>query len=82
MTWLWRQENGAADLARLVAAAGTNDVVLTAPDLTDAGWNDCQPDNQYNTDFARRMSNSPAFQKPLHLSPGDSSRGHLDFYSE
>jgi len=70
VTLLWRLENGATDLPPLLDAARTNDVVLTAPDLTSAGWNGDQPDNQYNTDFAQRMSNSPAFQKPLHLNMG------------
>lgn len=70
VTWLWRIENGTPDVPKLVATASTNDVVFAVPDLTTADWNVEQPDNQYNTDFAKCMSNSPAFQKPLHLRLG------------
>jgi len=70
VTWLWRMEDGTPDVPALVATASTNDVVLTMPDLTTANRDGDQQDNLYNTDFARRMSNSPAFEKPLHLSLG------------
>jgi hypothetical protein len=71
VTLLWRQENGVRDVASLVAAAGTNDVVFTVPELTTATLGtENSLDNRYNTDFAGRMSNDHDFGGPFHLSMG------------
>lgn len=72
VTLLWRLEYGAPDMPALIAAAVTNDVVLTVPDLTNA--NDAGPDflddNKYNMDFASQMLKSISFHAPLHLHLG------------
>jgi 4-amino-4-deoxy-L-arabinose transferase-like glycosyltransferase len=67
---LWRFENGTPDMAKLVAAAGTNDVVFTVPDLAFPDGSEFWPDNEYNKDFANQISNSQNFMPPLHLSMG------------
>lgn len=71
VTLLWRLENGTPEMPSLIAAADTNDVVFTVPDLTTAtsGIENSQ-DNQYNTGFANQMSNNPQFEAPLHLHMG------------
>jgi 4-amino-4-deoxy-L-arabinose transferase-like glycosyltransferase len=71
VTLLWRQENGAADVLSLIAAADTNDVVFTVPELTTAtrGTENSQ-DNEYDSDFARQMSANHDFATPLHLRMG------------
>jgi hypothetical protein len=71
VTLLWRMEDGAPEMSALVAAADTNDVVFTVPELvTAAGSTENSQDNRYNTDFASQMSNNRDFGTPLHLQMG------------
>ncbi len=71
VTLLWREENGTPNVSSLVAAADTNEVVFTVPELTtDTRGTENSQDNQYNTDFASRMSTSHDFATPLHLRMG------------
>lgn len=71
VTLLWRQENGTPDVPTLVAAADTNEVVFTVPELTtDTRGTENSQDNQYNTDFANQMSTRHDFATPLHLRMG------------
>jgi hypothetical protein len=71
VTLLWRLENGTPDVPALVAAASTNNVVFTVPELTRATrGTENSEDNQYNTDFANQLSSSNNFGTPLHLQMG------------
>ncbi|HEY1790631.1 MAG TPA: glycosyltransferase family 39 protein [Verrucomicrobiae bacterium] len=71
VTLLWRLENGSPEMPSLMAAADSNDVVFTVPELTTAtsGIENSQ-DNRYNTDFAAQMSNNPHFGTHLNLRLG------------
>jgi hypothetical protein len=72
VTLLWRLEYGTPDMSALVAAADTNDVVFTVPELENArGVSvDFSEDNKYNKDFADQMCNNPHFETPMHLHMG------------
>ncbi|HEV2329061.1 MAG TPA: glycosyltransferase family 39 protein [Verrucomicrobiae bacterium] len=70
VTLLWRQEDGTPEMTALVAAAGTNEVVFTVPDLATGATQEDLADNLYNTGFAERMQNNRDFGTPLHLRMG------------
>lgn len=68
---LWGQGNSDPNMSSMVAAAATNDVVFTAPELKPIpGGDEDLQDDAYNAEFAGLMSNRPDFQAPLHLRMG------------
>lgn len=71
VTLLWKLEYGVPSMPALLAAADTNDVVFTVPELSTAkGVSPDLQDDKYNTDFATQMSNDPHFETPMHLRLG------------
>ena len=68
VTWLWRYEDGSLDWQKLTAAAAMSDVVITAPRYPGEVREDL--DNQYNAEFARRLSEDPRFQGPFRFDMG------------
>jgi 4-amino-4-deoxy-L-arabinose transferase-like glycosyltransferase len=69
-TWLWRYEDGSIDWQKVMAGAEQSDIVVTAPGYIGEVSNKEDLDNQYNAEFASRLSQDPLFQKPVHLTMG------------
>lgn len=70
VTWLWRYEDGALNWQMVIDAAAQSDLVITAPDFTGSTLSRDNQDNQYNAEFAARLSQDPRFQKPLSFRTG------------
>jgi 4-amino-4-deoxy-L-arabinose transferase-like glycosyltransferase len=68
-TWLWRYENGPFDWRSVMDAAGGSDIVLTAPKFVGETSYKEDQDNQFNADFAARLSQDGRFRAaiPLHM---------------
>jgi 4-amino-4-deoxy-L-arabinose transferase-like glycosyltransferase len=70
VTWLWRYENGPIDWQKVMNAAEQSDLVLTAPHhIGEAAYHE-DLDNQYNAEFAGRLSQDPGFRGPLRFQVG------------
>lgn len=69
-TWLWRYENDPIEWQSLMASADQNDLVLTAPNFTGEARYKEDLDNQYNSEFAARLSQDQHFRKPISLKMG------------
>lgn len=70
VTWLWRYEQGPLNWEKVMEAAGRSDIVLTAPHYLGQASDKDGLDNQYNAEFAARLSQDPLFRKPIHLELG------------
>ena len=70
VTWLWRHEEGPIDWEKVMAAADASDIVITAPRYAVGAESDTDPDNQYNSELAERLSRDPHFRKPIRLLMG------------
>ncbi len=68
--WLWRYEDGAFDWQKIMAAADQNDIVITAPGFIGDAKIKEDLDNQYNAEFADRLSRDPDFRTPTRLAMG------------
>jgi len=70
VTWLWRYEDGSLDWRKVMDAAGQSDIVVTAPRYIGEVRNKEDLDNQFNGDFAARLSLDPQFRGPIRLEMG------------
>jgi 4-amino-4-deoxy-L-arabinose transferase-like glycosyltransferase len=70
VTWLWRYEDGPLDWQKVIDATGNSDIVLTAPHYVGEARNKEDLDNQYNAEFAARLSADPLFRGPIRLEMG------------
>jgi len=71
VTWLWRYEEGPLNWQGVMASANESDIVITAPYYAgDVGDRASNLNNQYNLEFADRLSLDPYFQKPFRLEMG------------
>jgi 4-amino-4-deoxy-L-arabinose transferase-like glycosyltransferase len=68
--WLWRYENGPIDWQSVMASADQNDIVLTAPNFAGEARYKEDLDNQYNSEFAARLSQDQQFRKAIPLKMG------------
>jgi hypothetical protein len=68
--WLWRYEEGPIDWQEVMDSAGQSDFVITAPQYVAEGKNDEDTDNQYDAEFADRLSKDPRFHGPIRLTMG------------
>jgi 4-amino-4-deoxy-L-arabinose transferase-like glycosyltransferase len=69
--WLWRyDEGGPFDLPKVVDAAEQSDIVITTPHYLGTVEDNDILDNQYNAEFAQRLSQDPLFQGPFHFEMG------------
>jgi hypothetical protein len=66
--WLWRYEEGPLDWQKVMDSAAQSDLVITAPRYNRGDQPDL--DNQYNSEFADRLSRDPRFRGPIHLQMG------------
>jgi len=69
-TWLWRYENGPIEWQSVMASADQHDIVLTAPNFTGEARYKEDLDNQYNSEFAARLSQDQQFRKAIPLKMG------------
>jgi 4-amino-4-deoxy-L-arabinose transferase-like glycosyltransferase len=68
--WLWRYEDGPLDWQKVMGLAGQSDIVLTAPHQVGEVRYKEDLDNQYNAEFAERLSRDPRFRGPIRLEMG------------
>jgi len=67
--WLWRYEEGPLDWQQVIISADQSDIVLAAPTYHGTTRED-ELDNQYNAEFADRLSRDSRFQGPIDLKVG------------
>jgi hypothetical protein len=70
VTWLWRYENGPFDWQKVIDAADQNDIVITAPKFIGEVKEKEDIDNQYNNEFADRLSHDSTFRPSATLAMG------------
>lgn len=70
VTWLWRYENGPLDWGKIIESAEQNDIVITAPNYVGDAEIKEDVDNQYNAEFAKRLSGDVHFREPIQLEMG------------
>ena len=70
VTWLWRYEDGHLDWQKVMDAVDQSDIVVTAPHYSGEVRNKEDLDNQYNSDFAARLSLDSHFRGPIRLTMG------------
>ena len=70
VTWLWRYEEGPIDWQKVVGLAAQSDIVVTAPNYVGRYEDRENLDNQYNTEFADRLTKDPRFKGPIHIEMG------------
>jgi 4-amino-4-deoxy-L-arabinose transferase-like glycosyltransferase len=71
VAWLWRNEEGPINWQEVMAAANASDIVITAPHYAGGvGDSNSNLNNQYNLEFADRLSRDPYFRKPVRLEMG------------
>jgi hypothetical protein len=68
--WLWRYEEGPLDWGKVMESVGQSDIAVTAPHYIGAVKNKQDLDNQYNAEFAERLSRDQRFQGPIRLEMG------------
>jgi 4-amino-4-deoxy-L-arabinose transferase-like glycosyltransferase len=69
VNWLWRYEDGPIDWQKVLEAADSGDIVITAPKY--AGVSDSDHlDNQHNGELADRLAADPRFRTSLPLTVG------------
>jgi 4-amino-4-deoxy-L-arabinose transferase-like glycosyltransferase len=80
VTWLWRLEDGAMDWEKLMEGADHSDLVVTAPHYIGETKYREDLDNQYNAEFAQRLSMDPAFRGPIRLEMGRFEPVEVELY--
>jgi 4-amino-4-deoxy-L-arabinose transferase-like glycosyltransferase len=70
VTWLWRYEQGAIDLEKVVASANISDIVLTAPTYVGMRMDKQDLDNRHNAEFVERLQRDSTLCGPIHLQMG------------
>jgi len=70
LTWLWHYEEGPIQWQKVMTSADSSDFVVTAPGYKPLGDDDSHLDNQYNSEFAERLSRDPNFREPIRLEMG------------
>jgi 4-amino-4-deoxy-L-arabinose transferase-like glycosyltransferase len=70
VTWLWRYEDGLLDWKKVMDSIDQSDIVLTAPGYVGETRYKENLDNQYNAEFADRLSRDPRFRGPTRLAMG------------
>jgi len=70
VTWLWRYEDGPLDWRKVMDSAAQSDIVITAPHYVGEVRIKEDWDNQYNSEFAERLSRDPRFQGPIRFHVG------------
>lgn len=63
--WLWRYEEGPLDWQKVMNSAAESDMVVTTPRYLGEVENKEDKDNQYDSEFAQRLSRDPRFQGPI-----------------
>jgi 4-amino-4-deoxy-L-arabinose transferase-like glycosyltransferase len=67
---LWRYGQGTPDWPTMMASVEQSDIALTAPHYGGDLMENHGLDNQYNAEFADRLSRDPRFQGPIRLEMG------------
>jgi len=67
---LWHFEEGPLDWQKVMDEAAQSDLVLTAPGYVGELDNKEDEDNQYDAEFAARLSRDPRFRGPIRLQMG------------
>jgi hypothetical protein len=80
VTWLWKEEDGPVDWQKVLNIAEQSDVVITAPKYVGQVTDRQDIDNQYNGEFARRISLDPHFQGPIRLEMGQMDPVEMDVF--
>jgi hypothetical protein len=70
VTWLWRYEDGPIDWQTVLNLVDRSDLAITAPHYVGQVTDLQNVDNQYNEEFATRLSHDPRFQGPIRLEMG------------
>jgi 4-amino-4-deoxy-L-arabinose transferase-like glycosyltransferase len=68
--WLWEYEDGPPNWQKLMAAVQESDLVVTAPNYVGEPGSVDGLDNQYDAEFAERLSQDARFQGPFHIKMG------------
>ncbi len=68
--WLWRYEQGPIRWEQVISSAEQNDIVLVAPTFVGEATDHEDLDNQYNGEFAERLSRDAHFGQALRLEMG------------
>jgi hypothetical protein len=66
---LWRYGQGVINWQKVIGSAEQSDIVMTAPHYLNRQDN-LGMDNQYNAEFAERLSSDPLFRSPISLQMG------------
>jgi 4-amino-4-deoxy-L-arabinose transferase-like glycosyltransferase len=69
-TWLWRYEDRPLDWQKVMNSAAQSDFVITVPEYVGEVINKEDKDNQYNSEFADRLSLDSRFQGPIRFQTG------------
>ena len=70
VTWLWRYEDGPLDWRKAMDSSAQSDIVITAPHYVGETRLKEDQDNQYNSEFASRLSLDSRFQGPIRFQVG------------
>jgi 4-amino-4-deoxy-L-arabinose transferase-like glycosyltransferase len=68
--WLWQYEDGPPNWQKLLDSVQESDLIVTAPHYTGEPGSVDGLDNQYDAEFADRLSRDAHFQGPFHLKMG------------
>lgn len=68
--WLWRYEQGPINWEQVMRSAEQSDIVLTAPSFVGESSDREDLDNEYNREFAERLTRDNRFGEPLSLEMG------------
>ncbi|MFZ0885547.1 MAG: glycosyltransferase family 39 protein [Candidatus Acidiferrales bacterium] len=80
VTWLWRYEDGTIDWQKVMDGADQSDIVFTAPRYVGEVENKEDLDNQYNAEFADRLSRDPGFRGPIRFEMGRFEPVEMDVF--
>ena len=67
---IWRYGQGPIDWQKVIGSAEQSDIVMTAPHYVGELADNRGMDNQYNAEFAGRLSSDPLFRSPISLEMG------------
>jgi len=70
VTWLWRYEDGAFDMQKVMDLAVQSDLVVTVPSYVGEARVNEDKDNLHNGEFAQRLAQDPRFQGPILIRTG------------
>jgi Dolichyl-phosphate-mannose-protein mannosyltransferase len=80
VTWLWRYEDGPLVWRKVMDSADESDIVMTAPHYGGELRYKENLDNQYNAEFADRLSWDPRFRGPIRVEMGRFDPIEIDLF--